>query len=203
MFNKMIVAVSLFVVFCSLSAVYAMSSAPLIKKIEITAESFAPGTYKIYKNNELGFSFKYPKNWYIDEVAKGGWSFWKLYNFDPQIGEADMLKEDIVDITISATGFPSANLKKEDIRDYFKGDNPSKPIKEMVIKGGKLYFIQESLGAVGNGKKFDLAYLYLLNAISEGDKSWDYVVRFLPFRVGEKYQSEYFKLLRSIEIINK
>jgi len=197
----------LFTVLCALSPVYAMDSAPPPKDQEIAAKMFAPGTYKTYKNNELGFSFKYPKNWYLNVVDEG-FLLCELTNFDPEIGLAGIPEEKLVDITISATRFPDTlfpdtGLKNEKaIRDYFSGYNSSKPVREMDVKGGKVYLIKKSLGAIGGGKEFDLAYLYFSN-IKDDKNNWDYVIRFLPFRLGNKYRDEYFKLLRSIEIINK
>ena len=85
MSKKLAVCVVLFSVLCPLSISYAMGSAPIIKESRVTAEAFASGTYKIYKNNDLGYSFKYPKKWYLEETPayrRGGALEFELANFD-------------------------------------------------------------------------------------------------------------------------
>jgi hypothetical protein len=172
-------------------------------KNDTKIETFAPGTYKVYKNDELGFSFKYPKEWYLEDVNSGS-MLCQLSNFDPDIGLAGISEDKLVDITISATRFPYSGLKnKKAIRDYFSGYSSSRLVREMNIKGGRVCLIKKSLGAVGEGREFDLAYLYLPKIKDAKNNYWDYVIRFLPFRLGNNYRDEYFKLLMSIEIINK
>lgn len=88
MSKKVIAGFAVFFVGLSIWAinVFAMSTAPSVRNQEITAEAFAPGTYKTYKNDDLSYSFKYPKGWYLTETPKGwrgGALEFELTNYNP------------------------------------------------------------------------------------------------------------------------
>ena len=134
--KKMYLLIILFAVFCSLSVVYAMGAAPPAKTQEISSEAFAPGTYKIYKNDDLGFSFKYPKEWYLTRYEKLGFYYYYLSNLaKPGLPSSE---NEVVRIKIFETRLPDHEVqtKEEIIKKAIEGS-----LKRLGMSKIELYML--------------------------------------------------------------
>jgi len=204
--NKRLVVLAILLIgFCLLSIVYAMGgSAPSTKEIAI--ETFAPGTYKTYKNDFLGFSFKYPKDWFIEEpppAKRSSPMAVHLTNFDfnkmPTIPE-----EKQFDVTCSADQnyYEEAKaIKNIHERMFYVADRVFRGLgvkrvgilEEINVKGGKFYLVRTiGIGTGKKGKKCDIGLTYLTKEENE------FLIRFFPYQIPDR--GTYLKIIRSSEI---
>jgi len=195
--KKMYLLIILFAVFCSLSVVYAMGAAPPAKTQEISSEAFAPGTYKIYKNDDLGFSFKYPKEWYLTRYEKLGFYYYYLSNLaKPGLPSSE---NEVVRIKIFETRLPDHEVqtKEEIIKKAIEGLESVKYFKEINVEGGVVYLVRgSSTMTIGDT---DFGYMCL-----PGDEEKStHLIEFSPNEISKKYEREYFKMLKSIKIFHK
>jgi len=190
----------LFLALCILSPIYAMGSTPPAKKQESTVESFAPGTYKTYKNDDLGFSFKYPKDWFIvdiDPSKPSVMSIW-LTNFD--VNEMPNIPEEKqFEITCVAGEDSRSDPTRSGVSYMIRNHLENSGVKEIgrseifAIKGNKIYLIRTiGIGTGKKGKEYELAVTYLSN------KKDKYLVVFSPYRIPDG--KIYLQILRSTEI---
>jgi len=199
--RKLIISLILSAVFCSVSIVYAMSSAPSIKNIEITAEPFAPGTYKTYKNDDLGYSFKYPRDWYLNGYEKFGFYYYILSNRENRtskvLSENETFEVEIYETSLLDHGRQS---KENIIRKISEQKDSIKYFKEINVLGGTVYLVRGSAPMVMGD--VDFGYLYLIDRKDENGKKLNYLIEFLSIELSKEHEREYMRVLRSIEIFN-
>jgi len=201
MSKRIWMSVILFTVFCALSPVYAMGSAPPPKNQEIATETFTPGAYKIYKNDELGFSFKYPKEWYLNRYEKLGFYYYILSNRESRISKS-LSEDEIFEIEIYETRLPDRGqqTKGNIIKKISEGLDSIKYFKEINVKEGTVYLVRgSSTMIIGDA---DFGYLYLIDKKDESGEKSNYLIEFFPTELSKKHEKEYLRILRSVEIFN-
>jgi len=159
--------------------------------------------YKTYKNNELGFSFKYPKQWYLEETPRQliqdnrGALLFDLINFDPN-KETELPSNKLTQI--------DCNYFEDQIKASINAVNSTERIKSKIKKNMKIEKIEQLkikrgivLLAAGypynegiKGHKYEVAYLYLAG------KKGRYILEFFPHNLADR--GEYLRFLKSIEM---
>jgi hypothetical protein len=219
---KLIVFLFLLMVVCLLSIAYLIGvRAPSTK--EAANETFAPGTYKTYINGELGFSFKYPKQWFLVETPKGlrgGTLLLDLLNYDPN-NEPNIGIEEESDIVISIwqdSGSIPLNIardkKKRIISHYSEANKYAgsevykiKTVDTFKVKGGELFRVRGQCQPYKlPAKEYDswLLYLHLKNGTAyfrelEQGVSANAIIE-ISAKLAPQDQDAYRKMLGSIII---
>lgn len=154
---------------------------------------------RVYKNDEFGFSFQYPKDWFLEEIPKGrrGALLLAIYNWDPnkfpEIPEDKMIQIDCLFIP-DAGGRPQ-NVKERiiflmDTRAYVTVKNI---ISEIDIVNGEIYLahgITHGMLFSEAGKEYDIGTLYLAG------RETNYLIYFVPKRLPDN--REYYEFLKRI-----
>lgn len=158
MVKKIIVLTILSIVLYMLSSTYAMGFAPLPKSQNFTSEPFAPGTYKTYKNGDLGYSFKYPKGWYLTETPKGwrgGALEFEITNYNPHKEPKIAIEEraDISGFIVQDSDSTPPNNSKEIINRIIKNYQDAnkynsyegyniREINKLEVKNGAVFYVK-------------------------------------------------------------
>lgn len=195
--KKIIASAILILIVFSLSVVYAI----LTPQGVINKASAYKG-YKTYKNKELGFSFKYPKNWYFNKYEKQGFYYYILSNRENRTSTSSLSENEVIEMEIYETRLPDhgQQTKGNIIRKISEGLDSIKYFKEINIKGGTVYLVRgSSTMVIGEA---DFGYLYLIDKKDENDGRCNYLIEFFPAKLSKKHEKEYLQMLRSVEVFN-
>jgi len=151
---------------------------------------------KIYKNDEFGFSFKYPDKWYLEGVPKSrrGTLLFGVTNFNPNkllnISEKEMLGID-GHVIKDLSGTPKNSYKRMIALVKHNVFKEILHVRTLKAKNVNVYVIQGKTLTLGDKNKiYEVGVMFLVT------KKANYLIYFFPFFVPNEI--DYIRFLESI-----